>query len=106
PRQKSAMLPILNQTIEGTKVSIYTRAGRVAQMPLTATFTHDTSLGSALLLLSEMAGLKLVAGDNIVYITTPVHAQQFLLERRWNPYGLPALQGSGYGREKRVEAAE
>src|SRR5262249_29849844 len=92
--------------LTGVAVVLDTRAGRAAQMPISATFTHDTSLGSALLLMSEMAGLKLVVGDNIVYMTTPAHAQQFLLERWMNPYALPVLQGYGYAREKRVEAAE
>ena len=90
--------------LTGVAVILDTRAGRLAQMPITANFTNNATVGTVLVLLSEMAGLKLVQGDNTLYITTPAHARQFLLERNLNPYQLP-LNGPDPDRPRRVEAA-
>jgi len=72
--------------LTGVPVILDTRAGRLSQMPITANFTNNATLGTVLVLVSEMAGLKLLEGDNTLYITTPAHARQFLLERAMSPY--------------------
>ncbi len=93
--------------LTGVAVNLDSRAAPVGQMPISANFANDVSVGTVLLMLSEMAGLKLLVGDNVVYMTTPPHARQFLFERAVNPYGLPPLSGHYFqAKLKRIEAAE
>jgi len=92
----------------GVPIVLDTRAWRQARTPISASFTNSPSLGGALMLLSEMAGLKMLVGDNMVYITTPAHARQLLRERLWVPFHMEASSphGSGYYlnfHQKRVE---
>jgi hypothetical protein len=95
--------------LTGVPVILDPRAGRLAQLPITANFTNNATLGTVLVLLSEMAGLKLLEGDNTLYITTAAHARQFLLERAMSP-GYDSGPYSPYSpfspRLKRIEAAE
>jgi len=94
----------------GVPVVVDTRAWRQAQRPISASFTNRPSLGGVLLVLSEMGGLKMLVGDNMIYLTTPAHARQLLRERLWMPFHMQSEGGSmaaaspfgGY-RQKRVE---
>jgi hypothetical protein len=76
--------------LTGVAVVLDPRALRQAQIPISGNFTNSPSLGSVLLLLSEMAGLKMLVGDNMIYMTTPAHARQLLRERLWIPYHMQA----------------
>jgi hypothetical protein len=84
---------VLEQIYEQTGVSVILdpRVGINARAPVSITFTNDLTLGTGLLLIAEMAQLKLLVTDNAIFITTPAHARQFLWERMVNPYGLPSL---------------
>jgi hypothetical protein len=92
----------------GVPVIVDTRAWRQAQIPISGNFTNNPSLGGALLLLSEMAGLKMLVGDNMIYMTTPAHARQLLRERLWIPYHMQAggPGGSPFGFASRVKRVE
>ena len=95
--------------LTGVPVILDTRAGRLGQMPITANFTNNASLGTVLVLLAEMAGLKLLEGNNTLYLTTPAHARQFILERAMSPSydsGPYSPFSPPYRRLKRIEAAE
>jgi hypothetical protein len=95
----------------GVPVILDTRAWRQAKKPISANFTNNPSLGGVLLVLSEMGGLKLLIGDNMIYLTTPAHARQLLRERMWVPYhmqsegpgSMAAASPFGGYRQKRVE---
>jgi hypothetical protein len=108
--QRRPLLLVLEELYESTGVPIIVdpRARRQVQKPVSASFTNGPSLGGVLVLLSEMAGLKMLVGDNVVYITTPTHARQLLRERLWVPVQMQQTFPSGSmgymtGRQKRVE---
>jgi hypothetical protein len=92
----------------GVPVVVDTRGLRQAQMLISGNFTNSPSLGGVLLLLSEMSGLKMLVGDNMIYLTTPAHARQLLRERLWIPFHMEMMPrelgyvGGGV-RQKRVE---
>lgn len=73
----------------GVAVVLDPRVGVRARTPITMNFTTDVSLGTAILLMSEVSGLKMIISDEIIFVTTPAIARQFLWERMANPYGLP-----------------
>jgi hypothetical protein len=55
---------------------------KVKATPITATFRHDTSLGSALRMLADMAGLKLVVLEDGLYLTPPANAAVLEKEKK------------------------
>jgi len=82
-----ALKDLYDQT--GVAVILDARAGNRAKTPVTAKFTGEVTLGSALVLVSELAGLKLVIANEAILITTPAIADQIMREMKDNPYGLP-----------------
>jgi hypothetical protein len=92
----------------GVPIVVDPRAWKQMKLTISADFTTSPSLGGVLLVLSEMAGLKMLVGDNMIYITTPAHARELLRERMWIPFQMQAGgPGSNMGylgsRQKRVE---
>jgi hypothetical protein len=77
--------------LTGVSVILDPRAGNRALQPITANFSRGPALGVVLLLLSEMADLKMLVGENVIYMTTPNHAQQLLRERLWIPFHMQAV---------------
>lgn len=73
----------------GVYVILDRRVGMNARIPVSMTFGNDMTLGTGLLLMAEMAHLKLLVTDNAIIITTPALARQFLWESL-NPGFAPA----------------
>ena len=48
--------------------------GEKARRPITATFAH-VPVDSAVQLLADMAGLRMVVVDNVLYVTSPENAK-------------------------------
>lgn len=65
----------------GIPVVVDPHVGSRARIPITGTFTNGISLGTTLVLLAEMAGLKVVVADHAVFLTTPARAERYLRER-------------------------
>ena len=65
----------------GVHVVLDPRVGVNARATVSITFTNDMALGTGLVLIAEMAHLKLVEIDNALFITTPAHANRFIWER-------------------------
>ncbi len=59
----------------GASLVLDPRAEVQAQTRITATFRNDTTLEAALLMVTEMAGLKLVILPGGLFVTTPAHAE-------------------------------
>lgn len=92
--------------LTGVAVILDRRVGALARTPISATLSNDVTLGTGLLLISEMAGLKLLVGDNAIFMTTPALSRQFLWERATNPFGLPAFGTPSHDRpRRRIEAS-
>jgi hypothetical protein len=60
--------------LTGASVTVDARAADKLKQPVTATFRHDTSLGAALRMLTDMNDLKLVVLEDGLYVTTPRNA--------------------------------
>lgn len=88
--------------LTGVAVILDRRVGALARTPISATLTNDITLGTGLLLMTDMAGLKMLVGDNAIFVTTPALAQQFLWERANNPFLLPAFGTPSFGRGRRA----
>lgn len=73
----------------GVHVILDPRVGVNARAQVTITFTNDLALGTGLVLIAEMAQLRLVETDNAVFITTPAIAQRFWWERGGGRYVPP-----------------
>jgi hypothetical protein len=58
----------------GASIVIDGRVGDKAKAPVSATFRNDTALGSALQMLTDMAGLRPVVLEEGLYVTTPENA--------------------------------
>ena len=65
----------------GVHVVLDPRVGVHARASITITITNEMALGTGLVLIAEMAHLKLVEIDNALFITTPAHANRFIWER-------------------------
>jgi hypothetical protein len=76
----------------GVHVILDPRVGINARAPVTITFTNEMALGTGLVLIAEMAGLRLVETDNTVFITTPAVAQRYWWERGGGQYISPSFQ--------------
>ncbi|GEM_PF-3204697 len=74
---------VLDEIYEQTGVNVILdpRVGVNARATVSITFTNDMALGTGLVLIAEMAHLKLVEIDNALFITTPAHANRFIWER-------------------------
>jgi hypothetical protein len=87
----------------GVQVVLDPRVGGNARAPVTITFTNDIALGTGLVLMAEMAGLKLLETDNAVFITTPAAAQRYWWERGGGQYFTPSFPlHRGYTRKEVV----
>jgi hypothetical protein len=75
-----AMQELSDQT--GASVILDVRVRDKLQQPVTLTFRHDTSLGAALRMLADMAGLKLAVLNSGLYVTTPQNARTLQQEER------------------------
>jgi hypothetical protein len=60
--------------LTGASIVIDGRVGDKAKTPVSATFRNDTALGSALQMLTDSAGLRLVVLEEGLYVTTPENA--------------------------------
>ncbi|MBI3409032.1 MAG: hypothetical protein HY040_11850 [Planctomycetes bacterium] len=87
----------------GVAVYLDPRVGARARMLVNMNFTNEISLGTVRMLMSEVCGLKLLVSEEVVIITTPAIARQFIRERMQNPYLLP--DWSIPGRTRRLEPA-
>jgi RNA polymerase sigma factor (sigma-70 family) len=61
----------------GITIILDTRLGDKAKTEVSAAFHDDVSLWGALRILTEMASLKAVLVDGVVFVTTPTHADLF-----------------------------
>jgi hypothetical protein len=77
----------------GITILIDARAKEKAKTPITARFQHETNLATAVRLLADMADLKLVVVDRILYVTLPSNKADF-----------PAGNLPGF-KQKRADAA-
>ncbi|MFL5342855.1 MAG: hypothetical protein ACJ8F7_22200 [Gemmataceae bacterium] len=73
----------------GANIVIDVRAKELAKKPITATL-QQAPLRTALRVLADMVELKVVAMDNILYITTPENAEKLLKEEAARPRPEPA----------------
>ncbi len=62
------------------------RVGEAAKVPVSAELTN-VPLDTAVRLLADMAGLKSVQIDNVVYVTTPANAAVLQKEQEQKMYG-------------------
>jgi hypothetical protein len=74
--EKQALSEVLQELAasEGVTILIDPRAGERVKIPVSVTFVTETPLGSAMRLLTDMAGLRAVETEGGVYITTPENA--------------------------------
>jgi hypothetical protein len=77
----------------GLSILIDARAGEKAKSRVNARFQQETNLATAVRLLADMADLKLVIVDRVLYVTLPSN------ETTFPPGNLPA------GKQKRIESA-
>jgi RNA polymerase sigma factor (sigma-70 family) len=77
----------------GVTIVIDTRARDKAKTPVSARLQHETNLATAVRLLADMADLKLVVVDRVLYVTLPSNKGEF------PPGELPGFK------QKRIEAA-
>ncbi|HWY85798.1 MAG TPA: DUF4974 domain-containing protein, partial [Gemmataceae bacterium] len=61
----------------GVTIVIDTRAKDKARTPVSARFQHETNLATAVRLLADMAELKLVVVDRVLYVTLPSNNAEF-----------------------------
>jgi hypothetical protein len=62
----------------GVTLAVDPRLGNQMKTLVSANFTtSETALGTALNVLTDMAGLRVVVVDNVLYVTHPLNAQQF-----------------------------
>jgi hypothetical protein len=69
-----SVLRELSETV-GVTIVIDNRAAERAKTTVSATFLNDLDLAGALRVLTEMADLKVLALDGVVFVTTPAHAE-------------------------------
>jgi hypothetical protein len=77
---RAAMLELTDQA--GASLVLDVRVHERLKEPVTVTFRHDTTLGAALRMLADMAGLKLVVLNSGLYVTTPQRARTLQHEER------------------------
>jgi hypothetical protein len=65
----------------GTTIVLAPQAGKQAQQRVSAEFRNDVTLGSAIRVLAEMADLKAVVLEGVVFVTTPAHVEALMKER-------------------------
>jgi hypothetical protein len=80
----------------GVPVVLDTRVGNLARAPVHLYIAKDTSLGAILLLMSEMANLKMIVLNDVIFVTTPALAQQLLWEQFMRAYQLPERRGEAF----------
>jgi hypothetical protein len=64
----------------GCTIVIDKRAASDANRPVSATFRGDASLATIVRAVTDMVNLKIVALDGMLYVTTPVHAEELRKE--------------------------
>jgi hypothetical protein len=64
----------------GVNVLIDPRVGDKARRPISATFAH-VPVDSAVRLLTDMTGLRMVVMDNVLYVTSPENAKEMQAEQ-------------------------
>jgi hypothetical protein len=79
-----------------TTIIIDSRVGDKQDRLVSASFLHDVNLAGAVRVLSEMADLKVVVLDGVIFVTTPAHAEALrkeksLLDGSFNSQGPPVL---------------
>jgi hypothetical protein len=67
--------------LTGASIVVDPRIRAKSRAPVTATFLNDASLGGALRLLANMAGLQVVIVENVVYVTNPANARRLRQEQ-------------------------
>jgi hypothetical protein len=70
-----ALQDLAEQT--GLSIVLDARATEQGQTPVTANFRNDTSLLTAVRLLADMADLKVVGADNVLYVTLRSNRSRF-----------------------------
>jgi hypothetical protein len=73
-----ALNELVDQT--GTTIVVDRRVGDKKHRLVTATLLNDVSLGGALRLLTDQAGLRVVVVEDVVYVTTPSNVQRLRQE--------------------------
>jgi hypothetical protein len=71
-RPLSSVIQELSESI-GVTVVIDSRAAENARRPVSVSFLNDVDLAGALRVLTEMADLKVMTLDGVIFITTPAH---------------------------------
>jgi hypothetical protein len=82
--------------LTGVHVTLDRRVADQARAPVTATFTNDVSLQTALAFLTDMAGLKLLVVEDGLYVTALANARALEREayrRLRQSLGLPGRRG-------------
>ena len=71
------LISVLRELSEtaGVTIVIDNRAAERAKTAVSATFLNDLDLAGALRVVTEMADLKVLALDGVVFVTTPAHAE-------------------------------
>jgi hypothetical protein len=67
---------------KGTTIVLDRRVGDKEQRPISIRFQSNTTLAGALRVIAEMADLKVLVVDGIVFVTTPAHAEQLRKEQK------------------------
>jgi hypothetical protein len=75
---------LLSDLAEKTAVTIVLdkRAAEKANSPISVTFQRDSTLAGALRVVTEQVDLKVVLLDGVIYVTTPVHAEQLRKDQK------------------------
>ncbi len=89
----SEALPLLAEQA-GLNVVLDARAGEKAKAPVTARL-RNAPLDTAVRLLADMAGLKSVQIDNVLYVTTPDNAKTLQEEQEKRPPKQPEAEKAG-----------
>jgi hypothetical protein len=66
----------------GTTIVVDKRVGDKEERAVTVIFQQDVTLAGALRVVTEMVDLKVVLLDGIIFVTTPVHADQLRKEQK------------------------
>jgi hypothetical protein len=84
----------------GVSVAVDPRVGDKARTLVSGTFANDATLSSAMCILADMAGLRVVEAAGGVYVTTPENAKTMREEMRKRPAHKPKTPppplGAGY----------
>ncbi len=91
--------------LTGLSVIVDPRLGDKLKEPVTAAFNNDVTLETALRLLADMTGAKLLITDDTPYLTSAANAETFLKERRAEREERRAQKEEAARRKRKAPAA-